>query len=114
MPMNGGLSDSSTFLADGLRGGDLPAGVGVGDAETIAAITSSNALIFWIIVFMYFTFLVVLFLPVIAGTAVHDVWSGAIIKLTAMSEFLLDVFLLLKGIVVASTMLNPIHCLIST
>jgi len=59
--MNGGLSDSSTFLADGLRGGDLPAGVGVGDAETIAAITSSNALTFGIIVFMYFTFLVVCF-----------------------------------------------------
>ena len=57
--MNGALSDSSTFLAEGLRGGDLPAGVGVGDAETIAAITSSSALTFGIIVFMYFTFLVV-------------------------------------------------------
>jgi hypothetical protein len=57
--MNGALSDSSTFLADGLRGGDLPAGVGVGDAETIAAITSNSALTFGIIVFMYFTFLVV-------------------------------------------------------
>ena len=57
--MNGALSDSSTFLADGLRGGDLPAGVGVGDAETIAAITSNSALTFRIIAFMYFTFLVV-------------------------------------------------------
>jgi hypothetical protein len=57
--MNGGLSDSSTFLAVGLRGCDLPAGVGVGDAETIAAITSNSALTFGIIVFMYFTFLVV-------------------------------------------------------
>jgi hypothetical protein len=57
--MNGDLSDSSTFLADGLRGGDLPAGVGVGDAETIAAITSNSALTFGIIAFMYFTFFVV-------------------------------------------------------
>ena len=57
--MNGALSDSSTFLADVLRGGDLPAGVGVGDAETIAAITSNSALTFGIMVFMYFTFLVV-------------------------------------------------------
>ena len=54
--MNGALSDSSTFFADGLRGCDLPAGVGVGDAETIAAITSNSALTFGIIAFMYFTF----------------------------------------------------------
>jgi len=59
MPMNGALSDSSIFLADFLRGGDLPAGVGVGDAETIAAITNSSTLTFGIIVFMYVTFLVV-------------------------------------------------------
>jgi preprotein translocase subunit SecD len=58
--MNGALSNSSTFLADVLRGGDLPAGVGVGDAETIAAITSNSALTFGIIAFMCFTFLVVL------------------------------------------------------
>jgi hypothetical protein len=57
--MNGALSDSSTFLGDALRGGDLPAGVGVGDAETIAAISNSSALTFGIIVFMYVTFLVV-------------------------------------------------------
>jgi hypothetical protein len=48
-----------TFPAGVLRGGDLPTGVGVGDAETIAAITKSSALTFGIIAFMYFTFLVV-------------------------------------------------------
>jgi hypothetical protein len=53
MPMNGALSDSSTFLADVLRGGDLPAGVGVGNAETVAAITNSSALTFGIIVFTW-------------------------------------------------------------
>jgi len=51
--MNGALSDSSIFLADVLRGGDLPAGVGVGNAETVAAITNSSALTFGIIVFTW-------------------------------------------------------------
>jgi hypothetical protein len=58
--MNGDLSDSSTFLADGLRGCDLPAGVGVGEGfacaagETVkhASATAAEQIIF-VIVFMF-------------------------------------------------------------
>ena len=43
--MNGALSDSLTFFVDGLRGGDLLAGVGVGAAEIIAASISIDRIV---------------------------------------------------------------------
>ena len=50
--MNGVLSDSSTFFVDGLRGGDLPAGVGVGAAEIIVASISIDRMVTNFVVFI--------------------------------------------------------------